>query len=158
MKLYKTIASGLGSGYSPIAPGTAGSIVGVVLLYLFNWILIYKGFGKEAVCVLNLTAIVLSVFIGVAAIKKVHAIWPHDAPSIVIDEIAGVWITAFMIPLNWKYYLYALVIFRFFDILKPLYIRKLDNLKSDWSVMLDDLLAGVYGFVVLQLLMYFNIV
>jgi phosphatidylglycerophosphatase A len=121
-----------------------------VLLYLFYWILIYKGFGKEAVCVLNLTAIVLSVFIGVAAIKKVHAIWPHDAPSIVIDEIAGVWITAFMIPLNWKYYLYALVIFRFFDILKPLYIRKLDDLKSDWSVMLDDLLAGVYGFVVLE--------
>ena len=48
-----------------------------------------------------------------------------------------------MIPLNWKYYLYALVIFRFFDILKPFYIRRLDKMKSDWSVMLDDVLAGL---------------
>jgi phosphatidylglycerophosphatase A len=158
MRLYKTIASGLGSGYSPVAPGTAGSIVGIVLLYLFNLLLINVGFDKTGICLLNLVAIVLSVFIGVAAIKKVHTIWPHDAPAIVIDEIAGVWITAFMIPLDWKYYLYALVIFRFFDILKPFYIRRLDKMKSDWSVMLDDMLAGLYGLIVLQLLIYFNLI
>ncbi|MDA3907428.1 MAG: phosphatidylglycerophosphatase A [Bacteroidales bacterium] len=157
MKLHKLIASGLGTGYAPIAPGTVGSLLGIILYYFLNFGFNRFDFQQPLILVLNLVAIVAFLFIGVYAIKKVHQIWIHDAPQIVIDEVIGVWIAVFAIPFEWQYYLYALILFRFFDIVKPLYIRRLDNLKSDWSVMLDDVLAGIYANVVLQAIVYFNV-
>lgn len=157
MKLHKLIASGLGTGYAPVAPGTAGSILGILLFYCFNFAQNKLEIQESLHLVLNLVAIVSILLVGVYSIKKVHQIWVHDAPQIVIDEVIGVWIAVYAIPFEWQYYVYALILFRFFDILKPLYIRRLDNLKSDWSVMLDDVLAGVYANIVLQVIVYFNI-
>ncbi len=158
MQFHKIIASGLGSGYSPIAPGTAGAIVGVVLLYFFNFILNNLGFDNTTIISLNLVAIIFVLLLGVYSIKKVHTVWEHDANKIVIDEVVGVWIAIFAMPLQWEYYLYALLLFRFFDIAKPLFIRRLDKMKGDWSVMLDDVLAGIYSLIVLQVLYQLSIV
>ena len=157
MKVHKLIASGLGTGYSPIAPGTAGSVLGILILYLFNYGLNSINIHEITFHVLNLVVIVLVLLIGVYSIKRVHKIWEHDAGKIVIDEIVGVWIAVIIVPYHWQYYLMGLVLFRFFDILKPFYIRKLDKLKSDWSVMLDDVLAGVYANIVLQVIIYFYV-
>ncbi len=101
--------------------------------------------------------IVIVILLGIYSIKRVHKRWSHDSQKIVIDEIIGVCIAAFALPFQWQYYLYALVLFRFFDIAKPLYIRKIDKLKSNWSVILDDVLAGVYANIILQVLIYFQI-
>ncbi len=158
MKLHKIIASGLGSGYSPFAPGTAGSIVGIIIFYLLNNYTNSLNLNNNSILAINLFAIIFVLLIGVYSIKKVHKIWEHDAPKIVIDEIVGVWIAVFAMPFEWQYYVYALILFRFFDIAKPLYIRRLDKMKGDWSVMLDDVLAGVYSLIVIQLLFYFNII
>ncbi|RLD63745.1 MAG: phosphatidylglycerophosphatase A [Bacteroidetes bacterium] len=158
LKLHKIIASGLGTGYAPLAPGTAGSILGILLFYLFNYMLISFNIEPWLVLSLNLFAIIFVLVFGVYSIKKVHAIWEHDASIIVIDEIVGVWIAVFAMPLHWQYYLYALLLFRFFDIVKPLYIRRLDNMGGDWSVMLDDVLAGIYSLIVLQALLHFSII
>ncbi len=157
MKLHKAIAAGLGSGYAPFAPGTAGSILGIILFYLFNYLLNSLNIDTWSILSLNLAAIIVVLFLGVYSINKVHTIWEHDAPKIVIDEIVGVWIAVFAMPFHWQYYLYALIIFRFFDIVKPLYIRRLDNMKGDWSVMLDDVLAGIYSLIVLQTLYLLNV-
>jgi phosphatidylglycerophosphatase A len=157
MRLHKLIASGLGTGYAPFAPGTAGSILGIVLFYLFNYILNGLNIEPWLILLLNLFATIFVLLIGAYSIRKVHQIWEHDAPQIVIDEIIGVWIAVFAMPFKWQYYLYALILFRFFDIVKPLYIRKLDNLKTDWSVMLDDVLAGVYASIVLQIIVHSNV-
>lgn len=158
MKIHKLIATALGSGYSPLAPGTAGSIVGIVILFFVN--LLYKSFGfqQPVVLILNFGLITAITFLGVSSIKKVHKIWEHDASKIVIDEVVGVWIAAFAVPLRWEYYLYALILFRFFDIVKPFYIRSIDKHTSDWSVMMDDVLAGVYAFIVLHCLIFFEVV
>ncbi len=158
MKIHKIIASGLGTGFAPIAPGTAGSILGVFLFWIFNYLLTGFNISSRMILPLNLFAIIFVMFIGVYSIKKVHKQWEHDASQIVIDEIIGVWIAAFAIPLMWKYYLYAIILFRFFDITKPFFIRKLDKMNSNWSVMLDDVLAGIYSFIVIQVLLYFNII
>jgi len=158
MKLHKIIASGLGTGFAPIAPGTAGSMLGIFLFWIFNDQIIRLDIDSLNILFLNLFAIILVVFAGTYSIKKVHKLWEHDASQIVIDEIAGVWIAAFALPFNWIYYLDALVLFRLFDIYKPLYIRKIDNMHSDWSVMLDDVLAGIYSLIVMQILLYFNII
>ena len=158
LKLHKIIASGLGTGYAPLAPGTAGSILGILLFYLFNYALNSFNIELWLILSLNLFAIIFVLVFGVYSIKKVHSIWEHDASKIVIDEIVGVWIAVFAMPFQWQYYLYALLLFRFFDITKPLYIRRLDNMGGDWSVMLDDVLAGIYSLIVLQVLFYFKVI
>ena len=157
LKINKIIASGLGTGYFPVAPGTAGSVLGIILIWLVNYCLIFSISDSSLVLVLDSVAIFLITFFGYFSIKSVHKVWKHDASEIVIDEIAGVMIAAFAVPFNWKYYLAALLLFRFFDILKPLYIKRIDRMKNNWSVMLDDILAGVYSFIVLQALIYFKV-
>ena len=157
MKLHKLIATGLGTGYSPVAPGTAGAALGIVVFYLFNFGITQLKINGTLILVLNLVVIITVLLLGVFSIKKIHKIWTHDTQLIVIDEVVGVWIAVFAFPFQWQYYLAAFVLFRFFDILKPLYIRKLDNLKTDWSVMLDDVVAGVYANLVLQLVVFLKI-
>ncbi len=158
MRFHKIIATGLGSGYSPFAPGTAGSIVGIVLFYISNFYMYFFHFNNTAILFLNFFAIVFFLLLGVYSIHNVHKIWEHDANKIVIDEVVGVWIAIYAMPFEWQYYLYALILFRFFDIAKPLFIRKLDNMPGDWSVMLDDVLAGIYSLIVIQVLFHFNII
>ena len=158
LKLHKIIASGLGTGFSPIAPGTAGSILGIIILYAVNYLLNSLGCTFEIITIINLIAIILMILIGVYSIKIVHKKWKHDASEIVIDEIVGVWIAVLAMPFQWQYYLYALILFRFFDIAKPLFIRRLDKMQGDWSVMLDDVLAGVYSLIVIHALYYFRII
>ncbi len=156
MRLFKIIATGLGTGYAPVAPGTAGSLLGISVWYILNGLLN----GKVVpfyIYFAEFVAVISVVFAGVYSVKKVHSVWKHDASKIVIDEIAGVWIAAFAIPYKWQYYLYAFVLFRFFDITKPLFIKRIDKMKNDWSVMLDDVLAGLYSLLILQTMIKLNI-
>ena len=157
MELHKLITTALGTGYSPFAPGTAGSTVGIGILFSANWLFNDLGFEQPAVLFFNLVLIAGVLFLGVYSIKKVHTIWEHDASKIVIDEVVGVWIAAFALPLRWEYYLAALLLFRFFDIVKPLFIRRIDAMKGHWSVMLDDVVAGIYASIVLQCVLFFNL-
>jgi phosphatidylglycerophosphatase A len=83
---------------------------------------------------------------------KVEAEWGKDSSKVVIDEVAGMCITLIGIPVRWQYVGIGLVLFRVFDIAKPLYIRRMEKLKGGWGVMLDDVLAGIYSNVVLQLI------
>ena len=157
MKGARLIASGLGTGYTPIAPGTAGALLGVIIIYCFNLSLSKWDMSDVSILLFDLLVILITLFIGVRAINSIHDQWKHDASQIVIDEIVGVWIAVLMIPMEWKYYLYGFILFRFFDIAKPLLIRKIDQLKNNWSVMLDDVLAGVYSNIVLLVLIHFDI-
>ncbi len=149
MKIAKIIASGLYSGYAPVASGTFGSLFGVVLVYFINSILLKFGVEGNIFIISNILMVTVSYFLGVWAVKKVHRIWEHDDGRIVIDEIVGVWLGLIFIPVEVKYYFLAFVVFRFFDILKPFGIKKIDKLGGDSSVMLDDVLAGVYSMIVI---------
>ena len=154
-KLHKVIASGLGTGFMPFAPGTAGALLAVIIAYIFNYSLVNFHVQETTILGLNIIITIVSFFIGVWSIKKVHKEWQHDASKIVIDEIVGIFITLLSVPLDWNYYFLGFILFRLFDILKPLGIRKIDNLKSNWSVMLDDVLAGIYSLIVLQLIIHY---
>ena len=100
---------------------------------------------------------VLFTIIGTWSISALGDEWGHDPGKIVIDEVVGVWITLFFVPFSWVNVLLAFVIFRFFDILKPLGIKTIDKkMHTSFSVMLDDILAGVYSAIVLQLIIYFT--
>lgn len=152
---YKFFATGFGSGYAPVAPGTAGAIVGCII-YWFGQKLYYSQFYNSIIfnsCFLLL--ILAFLLIGVKASKHLEKEWGKDPSKIVVDEIVGVWIALLFVPNHWQYLLAGFILFRLFDIWKPLYIRKLEHMKNGWGVMMDDVLAGIYANIVLQFIVYF---
>ena len=135
------IAQGAGSGKSPIAPGTAGSCVGVVL---------YWGVKDLSVLSYGVVCIALCLLGTWAAGRAEELLGCKDCPSIVIDEIAGYLIALFLIPFSWTAVVAAFFLFRFFDILKPWPLHDLQKIKGGPGVMLDDIGAGVYTNILLQ--------
>ena len=107
--------------------------------------------GNESVFVeIAVTLAILTL--GIWSANKVEEKWGKDSSRVVIDEVAGMCITLLLVPIRWQYVLIGLVLFRFFDIAKPLYIRKMEKLNGGWGVMMDDVLAGIYSNIVLQLI------
>ncbi|MEO6149383.1 MAG: phosphatidylglycerophosphatase A [Mucilaginibacter sp.] len=98
---------------------------------------------------------VVIFLIGIYTGNKVEPYWGKDSYRVVIDEVAGMWVTMLFIPANLWLLLAGFVLFRFFDIIKPLYIKKMESLPGGTGVMMDDVLAGVYANIVLHLVVYF---
>lgn len=150
---WKIIATGFGSGYSPVAPGTAGALVGCLMLAAFQHFFPFYFFGKLAWVGLSVLIIVF-FFLGVKSADVLEPAWGHDPAKIVVDEMIGVWIAMLFVPFSWFNLTLAFVLFRIFDIWKPLGIRKMEQLKGGWGVMMDDVLAGIYSLVVMHLYLY----
>ena len=135
------IAQGAYSGRSPAAPGTAGTFVGIAI-YLVMHALSPPAY--LAVCV-----IVCGV--GVWASNAAEGLLGcKDCSSIVIDEIAGYLLAMFFVPFGWGYVTAGFLVFRFFDIIKPCPLYGLQKLRGGWGVMIDDIGAGIYTNIVLQ--------
>ena len=97
-----------------------------------------------------LLAIAITITLtGIYVSNKVEPAWGEDSSRVVIDEVAGMLITMLFIPQNLYLLLAGFILFRFFDIVKPLGIRKMEALPSGTGVMMDDVLAGVYSNVLL---------
>ncbi len=150
-KLYTFFATGFYSGLVPKAPGTAGSLFAAILLGLAaysipDWVNTYSLIG----------VISLFFFIGVIAANQLEETLGKDPGCIVIDEFVGMWITLLFLPINWMTLLIGFALFRFFDILKPLFIGTIDKkVKGGLGVMLDDVLAGIYANICLQAIVWF---
>jgi phosphatidylglycerophosphatase A len=131
-------------GFSPFAPGTAGTL-GAVPLYMALSLLPWPAY-------LLVTAALL--LLGIVAAGRAGRYWGVvDASPIVIDEVVGYLVTMALVPFSWPAAAAGFVLFRLFDIWKPWPVSALDRLKSGLGVMLDDVGAGVYGWVCLQLLL-----
>lgn len=153
LNFHKAVVTALGAGYSPFAPGTAGAIVGVLVILLLHQIP-----GLQDPSIFFFTLLGLTVFfciLGAYSTDQLEHLWGKDPSRVVIDEVIGVWIGMFWLPVTWEWLLAAFVLFRFFDIAKPLGIRKLEAIPGGWGVMLDDVLAGVYTLIVLQLVNWY---
>jgi len=143
MQMHQLIASVAGIGY--VKGG--GTIAAVV--YCIIWFLLPAGFGFSAWQVITTAAIIA---VGTWSSNKVDSIWGKDSSKVVIDEVAGMAITLLYVPHNIIFLLTGLVLFRFFDIVKPLGIRQMEKFPTGWGVMADDILAGIYSLIVLQLI------
>jgi phosphatidylglycerophosphatase A len=146
-RLRKFFLTGFGSGWLPVAPGTWGSAVAI----LMAWPLALLPAQWSTISLMAL--ILVFLWIGVTSSHLVADEWGKDPKQTVIDEMIGIWITLLGIPLTWPYLLAAFVLFRIFDIAKPLGIRQLEPMGNGWGVMLDDVLAGVYANFVLQVVL-----
>ena len=148
--IHKTIATFFGTGYSPFAPGTAGALLAAVILVLFDYFQIVLENPP-----LFFTLILITTLIGIYSTNQLLLSWGKDPSKVVIDEAVGMWISMFFIPFNYLNLLLAFGLFRIFDIYKPLGIRKLEQLNGGLGVMADDVLAGIYANIVLQIIIYF---
>jgi phosphatidylglycerophosphatase A len=124
-------------GFFPIAPGTAGSAAGLIVYVLFRWLGI-PHFELPLIVVL----FALGVFYGAASEQALGGV---DPGPVVIDEVMGMLITLFLIPVNWMGMIAGFVVFRLFDILKPFPARTLERLPGGLGMMSDDLMAAVYA-------------
>lgn len=138
------LATGFGSGYSPFASGTAGSVVGVgifLLIHDLSWP-VY----------LAITAAI--TIIGIPISTRAEKIYGQkDCGKIVIDEIAGQLITLFAAPLTVPAVAAGFFLFRLFDVIKP-GIRRLEKIPGGLGIMIDDVFAGLMALVVLQAFLY----
>ena len=140
------IGTGFGAGFWPWGPGTAGSVVATAL-----WFLLHAVLPLAVLQAVTVVLILLFTLLGTWATQRLMPFWGDDPSRVVVDEMVGVW-TPLLIATGWKEALLALVLFRFFDIVKPLGIRALDRRRGAFWVMADDLLAGLYAAVLILLL------
>jgi len=139
------IASGFGTGFSPVAPGTVGAALATAV-----WIVISLFVSSGILLAITCGLIVLFTILGIRAANVLEPEWGEDPSKVVVDEMVGVWIPLLAAYADHYYYaLAAFVLFRLFDIFKPLGIRKMESLKGGVGVMMDDILAGIYSLVVL---------
>jgi phosphatidylglycerophosphatase A len=139
--VIKVFASGLYSGYAPFASGTFGALVGL-LIYLV------PSFERSTV-ILPSCAVVF-VF-GSFAAGRMEEVYGHDPSYVTIDEVLGMWISLLFLPKSLFVIVGAFFLFRAFDVFKPWPARIFDRMRGGWNIMLDDVVAGVYANLVLQL-------
>ncbi len=137
------IAFGFGSGLSPVAPGTVGSLLAFPL-----YALTLAHCSLPWLIVVLLAAQLLGVWV---CDKTGRALGEADYGGIVWDEIAACWLILACVPQQWSWWLAAFALFRLFDIWKPWPVREADrHVKGGFGVMLDDVLAAVYVIIILR--------
>ncbi|MEK6197855.1 MAG: phosphatidylglycerophosphatase A [Desulfobacterales bacterium] len=145
--LIMFIATGCYSGYLPKAPGTWGSLVGLLLFFLLHTL------SLEIYL-----AVIAGIFvIGTFAAGEAEKIMDHQDPGlVVIDEIVGMLITMIAVPATPLAMVLGFILFRIFDILKPFPVNFFDQrFHGGLGIMLDDVMAGIYSLIILQVLFRF---
>ena len=145
-RLSRLLATGLYSGYFPVAPGTVGSALALIPLLVFPS---FKGFFLLIISL-------FLFFVGVWAATEVEKTEGRDASLINIDEIVGMWLSVIFLPegLKWWWLIIAFFVFRAFDIIKPPPVNISQKIPRGWGVMIDDVLAGIYTNLFLRILLY----
>ena len=141
------LAFGFGSGLSPVGPGTLGTMVAVPIVVMLDWL------PTLLTIIVVVLFILLAAWITGAVSKEMDQ---EDHPAIVIDEMAGYLVTMLLVPVTGWTLLAGFLLFRLFDIWKPQPIAWLDReVSGGLGITIDDVVAGVYANLVLQLLLLF---
>lgn len=148
----RLVATSFGAGFLPVAPGTWGALVAIVL-----WLPLYLFTSPAVTFWATLAAAVIYCFAGIWASNIAERYWGHDPVVACADETVGQWIA--LLPVTclcpWWEILLSLALFRFFDIFKPLGVRWMERFPGGWGMMADDILAGVYSALIIYILNLF---
>tara|TARA_B100000886_G_scaffold40217_1_gene24867 strand:- start:26 stop:481 length:456 start_codon:yes stop_codon:yes gene_type:complete len=146
LKLAEIIGTVLYVGKSPLAPGTVGSLVALVIWFILKPSIIDPLF-------LLITGVIF--FVGIAVSTLLIEAWnKKDPKEIVIDEWVGMWISLYLVPHEIIWGLVSFFLFRLFDIFKPGPIQVMDDMDDSIGVMMDDVVAGIFACLVTQSLLY----
>jgi len=143
-RFFLILATGFGVGYSPVAPGTLGTLVAIPIYY----------FLSENPSPLYEITLIGFFFLSVWISENAEVFFrKKDDSRIVIDEMMGFLITMLWVPKTTLFIIFGFILFRFFDILKPFPIRHLEKrLKGGFGVVLDDVMAGIYANIIFHLI------
>lgn len=147
MKKHETIATVFGLGHLGVAPGTWGSVAGMMLaLVLHRFPIVYF-------------AVFIALFVigGKASGRTAREHGVKDPSYVIIDEFSSMFIVFAFVPVNPVHAVLGLIFFRFFDIVKPPPIKRLEAIEGGWGIMLDDALAAVYSNLLLQVLLFIGV-
>jgi len=130
------LATGAGAGYAPFAPGTAGSLLGLLLF----WPLSRLPFAGEV----GVTA-ALFLLGTLAATHMASRLGLKDPGIVVVDEVVGQWVSLLLLPLTPVTVALGFLLFRLLDVVKPWPARDFERLPGGWGIMADDVMAGIYA-------------
>ncbi len=143
-QIARLISTFFYAGYFPFAPGTFASLITLAIIWFlippFFYILLPISIGLFCLSVWSAT--------------KGEEFFGKDGSPIVIDEVTGMVISLIFVPKDVKSFVGAFLLFRLFDIIKPSPARRMERLKGGWGVTLDDVIAGIYAILSLQLILY----
>lgn len=141
------IGTGFGSGFWPWGPGTAGALLATLI-----WFACSVFFCNPELMLLTLCLVLAFQALGIWSANRLEPYWGEDPSKVVVDEMVGVWIALLAVPSGHLYYgIAAFVLFRFFDIVKPFGVRHMEKMGGGVGVMMDDVLAGIYSFLVIYI-------
>jgi phosphatidylglycerophosphatase A len=138
------LATALGTGYAPIAPGTFGSAVGLLV-----WWLLPQSWSVQLLTI----AVLLGAGSWSGSVAEVH-FGRTDPGPVVLDEVLGMLVTLFMNPVGWTGALIGFLLFRVADIIKPYPANRFEALHGGFGIMADDAMAGVYSNLALRAVLF----
>ena len=139
MRVREFLFTACYAGYSPVAPGSAGTLVGMAVYVLVN--AIFGGAGW----VVNLAMVVILFVPFVRLVAEGERFFGvKDPPQVTLDEVMGYWVSVLFHPFSITVAVAAFVLFRIIDIVKPWPIRRLERIPGGFGIMIDDCVAGVY--------------
>ncbi|MFA7288793.1 MAG: phosphatidylglycerophosphatase A [Melioribacteraceae bacterium] len=141
-KLEKLIGSGLSTGFIKKASGTWGSLAALAIYLL-------PGFENPALLILLIS---ISFVFGIPIANKFEKVYGKDPKEFTLDEFVGMWITLLFLPKSLWLIIPAFFIWRAFDIFKPFPVNRLEKLKGGLGIFADDIMAGFYSFLIMQIL------
>jgi phosphatidylglycerophosphatase A len=148
----RILGTWFGCGYSPVAPGTAGSLAAVLIAFALHR---FFAFGPLHFAIMAGALLIPSIW---AAHRVALDVKRKDPGLVVIDEVVGQWITlAGMTTIGWKSWVAAFLLFRVLDVFKPPPARQFERLPGGVGIVLDDVMAGLYGALVLFAAGCFNL-
>jgi phosphatidylglycerophosphatase A len=146
MRLAVMICTFGGVGYSPVAPGTAGSIAGLAVYGFLR----YAGVGALGEATVIALLVVAGIWSGTLAERHFGTTDPGPG---VIDEVAGMLVTLYLLPVGWTIAIVGFLVFRVLDVIKPYPARRFEAFHGGLGMMADDLMAAVYGNLGLRVLL-----
>lgn len=143
---WQFLASGFGSGLSPVAPGTMGTLAAMPFWFIFASYLPFWGY---------IAIIVIASLAGIIICQKASdELGVHDHGGIVWDEFVGLWITMICVPVSLPNAILGFLVFRFFDVLKPWPIKVIDEkVGGGFGIMLDDIIAALFSLLSMQIIL-----
>ncbi len=143
---YHVLGSFAFTGHAPFASGTVGSAAALALYWVLPW--------TDNGTLLSLVALAV-LFLGLPAASAMERRHGDDPSLVVVDEAVGMWIAVAFLPKIWWVALAAFFLFRLFDIVKPAPARQFDRMRGGGGIMMDDVIAGLYANIVMQIVLIF---
>lgn len=148
--MFYKLLSTFGIGYI----GKGSATIAAAVCCIFWYLLQPNGYQNIPAVFITPFVTLFVILLGVWVSGKTEVFWGPDPDRVVIDEVAGMCVSLLFLPVKIKFIIAGFILFRFFDILKPLGIKKMEKLPGGWGIMFDDVLAGIYTNLILQMVFY----